>query len=394
MHLNVVVIGGGRYVSGRGTSGFGTVLPALSEWKRSGCNGGDIFCVTTSSNSANMVEQKAKELQAISGVDLDLNVFPQVESPEIQGYLDVLKLVKKPACAIIVIPDHLHHEVAKTCLREGLHVLLVKPMTTTVDDGKDLIKSADRLGLYGAVEFHKRWDRSNLMLRDKFQSGVLGVPLNFLVEYSQKKVVPTEIFKGWSAETNILQYLGIHYIDIVRFVTNALPQRVMAIGQKSFLRDKGIDTYDSIQCAIEWKLQSGFRFTQNVITNWIDSNSSSAHSDQKIKLIGTKGRYEADQKDRGIMLTTDDSGVEHINPDFCMSYKLESDYTGWRGYGIDSFTVFLDDVLALERKKTSLGELNSARPCFREGLISTAVIEAANKSLLKDSNWISVENFE
>lgn len=95
MHLNVVVIGGGMYVSGRGTSGFGTVLPALSEWKRSGCNGGDIFCVTTSSNSANMVEQKAKELQAISGVDLDLNVFPQVESPEIQGYLDVLKLVKK-----------------------------------------------------------------------------------------------------------------------------------------------------------------------------------------------------------------------------------------------------------------------------------------------------------
>ena len=393
MQLNIVVIGGGMYVSGRGTSGFGTVLPALSEWKRSGNIFGDLFCVTTSVQSAELVEQKSKDLETSTGIDLDLNTFPKADSLDIRGYLDVIKLVKKPACAIIVVPDHLHHEVAKACLLEGLHVLVVKPMTTTLDDGKDLIKSADLLGLYGAVEFHKRWDRSNMILRDKFLSGTIGLPLNFVVEYSQKKVVPTEIFKDWAAETNILQYLGIHYIDIVRFVTNALPKRVMAIGQKSYLSDKGINTYDSIQCIIEWSLESGNCFTQNIVTNWIDPNSSSAHSDQRIKLIGTKGRYEANQKDRGIILTTDDLGIEHINPDFCMSYQLENGHNAWRGYGIDSFTSFLDDVLALEGQRISLAELNASRPSFREGLISTAIIEAANKSLLDASSWISVEDF-
>ena len=39
-------------------------------------------------------------------------------------------------------------------------------------------------------------------------------------------------------QTNILQYLGVHYVDIIRFVTDAIPIRVMAIGQKKWLIKK------------------------------------------------------------------------------------------------------------------------------------------------------------
>ena len=391
--LNVVVIGGGMYVSGRGTSGYGTVLPALSEWVRVGSHCGDLHCVTTSVDSACSVENKARELTVKTGIDLKLDVYPKSGSPIIEGYSEVIKKVQKPACAIIVVPDHLHYSVARDCLLEGLHVLLVKPMTPNVAEGIELIDIATKAKLHGAVEFHKRWDRSNLLFRDQFKSGALGVPLTCLVEYSQRKSVPTEFFKGWAMETNILQYLGIHYIDIVRFVTGAAPRRVMAIGQKSFLVEEGIDTYDSIQCLIEWQMKSGELFTQSVITNWIDPNNSSAHSDQKVKMIGTKGRYEAEQKERGITVVTDDNGIEHINPDFCMSYGTHNGDISWRGYGIDSFTSFLNDVTALEQGRCSLAELNSSRPCFKEGLISTAIIEAANKSLAEDSAWVSVPNF-
>ena len=40
--LNIVVIGTGMFATGRGTQGFGTVLPAISEWKRSGNNIGKV----------------------------------------------------------------------------------------------------------------------------------------------------------------------------------------------------------------------------------------------------------------------------------------------------------------------------------------------------------------
>ena len=46
------------------------------------------------------------------------------------------------------------------------------------------------------------------------------------------------------------------------------------------------------------------------------SETSSSMSDQKIKFVGTKGRFEGDQKNRGIIVNSDTSQIEHINPDF------------------------------------------------------------------------------
>src|SRR3972149_5716305 len=108
--------------------------------------------------------------------------------------------------------------------------------------------------------------------------------------------------------SNIFQYLGIHYVDIIYWATGAVPLRVMATGQKNYLLSKGIDTYDSIQAVIEWKTASGIIFNSSFFTNWIDPENTSAMSDQRIKVIGTKGRYEADQKNRGIRIVTDENG--------------------------------------------------------------------------------------
>ena len=88
----------------------------------------------------------------------------------------------------------------------------------TLKEAKKLIALAEKRSLHAAVEFHKRYDKANLMLKDRLQSKKLGDPLYFWVEYSQRKSIPTEIFKEWAHKTSILQYLGIHYIDLLRFL--------------------------------------------------------------------------------------------------------------------------------------------------------------------------------
>ena len=135
--------------------------------------------------------------------------------------------------------------------------------------------------------------------------------------------IPTEIFKSWSSQTNVLNYLGVHYIDLISFITKAKPLKAMSTGQKYFLKEKGIDTYDSVQTSIEWKALSGNTFIQTLLVNWIDPVNSSSLSDQKIKLIGTRGRYESDQKDRGLTLVTDDDPFEVLNPYFSSSFENE-----------------------------------------------------------------------
>ena len=51
-NINVLVIGAGLYVCGKGTEGFGTILPAIYEWKRQTKNEGEVHCVSTSFASA------------------------------------------------------------------------------------------------------------------------------------------------------------------------------------------------------------------------------------------------------------------------------------------------------------------------------------------------------
>ena len=389
--MNIIVIGTGMYVSGRGTDGYGTILPAIIEWARKEVSLCKVFLVGTNGGHSREAFEKAKSLQNLTGVSLDIKTYPLGNETDPESYIKTINAIQQPACAIVAVPDHLHYKVSAACLKRGLHTLVVKPLTPTVDEAKKLIHIAGKKNLYGAVEFHKRFDKQNLMLRNIVRSGGIGSPLYCFVEYSQRKSIPTKVFKSWVNKTNILQYLGVHYIDIIRFVTGAKPVRVMATGQKNWLKGKGIDVHDAIQSMIEWQMRDGTSFNQTILVNWIDPETSSAMSDQKIKLIGTAGRFEADQKDRGITLLSDDKQIETPNPDFCSAYNLVKDNLTWQGYGIDSINTFLCDVHDIQNKKKLPKDFEGLRPTFKESLFSTAVIEAANKSISQQNNWITLK---
>ncbi len=388
--LNILVIGTGMYSTGRGTDAYGTVLPAITEWYRNNSKKSKVIFVGTNGIHSVSSSRKAAQLAQDTGVNLDISFLPEKGDIDIEVYKRALKEIPRPACVVIVVPDHMHYQVAKDCLQEKLPVLIVKPLTPTAKEAKALIALAQKNNLFAAVEFHKRWDKANLMMRDVIQNNRIGDLLYCWVEYSQRKSMPTDVFRSWIGKTSVLQYLGVHYIDIVRFTTNALPIRVMAIGQKKWLPLQELDAYDSIQCFIEWLVPSGGTFTQVILTNWIDPESSSAMSDQKIKIVGTNGRFESDQKDRGVTINSDDRGIEQPNPYFCVEYGSDIGEKEWRGYGVESVKGFLTDVENLNSRVVTLEQLENNRPTFSEALISTSVVEAAHQSLVKGNIWIEI----
>ena len=111
-------------------------------------------------------------------------------------------------------------------------------------------------------------------------------------------------------------------------------------------------------------------------------------SGQKIKVIGTKGRYEADQKVRGVYMVTDERGIEEPNPDFCSMYGIKTGEISFQGYGIDSILQFLKDVTDIELGISEINALEGKRPTFRDAVIPTIVVEAANRSLAENGKWI------
>lgn len=388
--MNVLIVGLGMYVSGRGTDGFGTILPALCKWKQEGSPLEDVFIAGMRPDSVTQTKEKLNQLNKLMGIDLHVRFFPEENHVDNECYKIAIKEISKTACAIVSVPDHLHRKIAGDCLEAGLHTLVVKPLTPTVKEAKELIALQEKHGVYGATEFHKRFDRANLKLKETIAHGKIGDPLYFLVEYSQQKSIPSKIFSSWVNKSNIFQYLGVHYVDIIYFATGAIPKRVQTNSQYGWLKDQGIDTYDAIHATIEWELPSKKNFISFIHTNWIDPESTSALSDQQIKVIGTKGRYESDQKNRGIKIVTDDQGFEEPNPDFCTTYPISEEFTSYQGYGIESIHTFLKDVLDLIKKKTTIENLEKKRPTFKQSLVSTAVVEAVNTGLENQGNWVEI----
>src|SRR5437667_11846409 len=47
----------------------------------------------------------------------------------------------------IAAPTHLHHELALACINRGIHVLVEKPIASTVEEGRDIVDAAARAGV-------------------------------------------------------------------------------------------------------------------------------------------------------------------------------------------------------------------------------------------------------
>jgi predicted dehydrogenase len=387
--IDILVVGAGMYVCGRGTEGYGTIMPALLEGRKQGLVG-KLGVVSTSRGSADRALERITNLAKLMNVDPQCKTFPKHEKDNV-AYKHAANEFK-PDAVIVSVPDHLHASVSIPLIEKGIHCLVVKPMAPTFAESDAMTKAAERAKVVAQVEFHKRLDESNLLLRDAVQSGKLGNLLYAVIEYSQKKQVPRDIFRSWAEKSSIFQYLGVHYVDLLQFVTSFRPLRVSAWGQKDYLKNLGIDTWDAMQVVIEWERKDGGQFVSTHITNWIDPDETSAMSDQKINVVGTKGRFQADQKNRGVQIVEDGQGIQDVNPYFSSSWKETINQNlMFKGYGIKSVLQFVKDVQMFKDGEIELETLENERPSFKVCRISSAVIEAAHQSLAQQNFPVKIQ---
>lgn len=375
------------YVTGRGGHGPGTILAALCEASREiGID--EVIVAATLEDNAPVVAEAANRLNARLGSKLKVD------------YLQVSKDLGESAraiaargvdAAIICVPDHLHHPAITALMTAGIHVLTVKPFTPTLDEAQDLVALARRTGLYGAVEFHKRYDEGNLYARQAIADGQIGQPLYAVIQYSQRIVIPTEVFRGWAARSNIFQYLAVHYVDQMWFLTGYRPHRASAVGIRHVLASRGIETWDSVHATVEWQTPAGGTFISQFNVNWIDPNTTTAMSDQKYFIVGSAGRLELDQKHRGIELIRQDQMPVSVNPYFSEFFpRLDDDTQRFSGYGYQSIRSFIMDIAAIRAGRVRPVDLERVRPSFSDALPSTSVIDAVTRSLNEQGKWTYV----
>ena len=374
------------YVTGRHTSGPGSALGSIGELSKTL----DIDAITVVSKSESSLKDVNRARDVINKeLNIDVSIkFIALGDDSVNKLQDIISL-NNFNCAIVALPDHLHYSFGKLLIENKIHCFFAKPLTATLDGALGLVSLQKKNKVLGMVDFHKRYDEVNLVIKDIINKGDIGLPISVVVEYSQKIEMPTLVFSDWVENTNVFQYLGVHYVDMIHFLTSYKPEKVMAVGTYGILKEKGINTYDSIHATIVWynNEDSKQKMVTQFSTSWIDPSTSSAMSDQKYTIIGTKGRIKSNQKHRGVEVTTESEGIQSINPYF-------SKYHGktYSGYDFKSISQFFTDVNEIMEDNISVDTLDESRPTFKNTLPTSSVLDAVNTSLTDNSNWVYIND--
>jgi predicted dehydrogenase len=389
--VNILVVGAGMYVTGRHTSGPGSALGSIGELSKT-LDIDSITVVSKSESSINDVNRSRDIINKELNIDVSIE-FIALGDDSLNKLQDIISL-NTFHCAIVALPDHLHYSFGKLLIENKIHCFFVKPLTPTLEESLDLVSLQRKNKVLGVVDFHKRYDEVNLVIKDIINKGDIGSPLSATVEYSQKIEMPTIVFSDWIENSNVFQYLGVHYVDMIYFLTSYKPEKAMAVGTYGILQEKGIDTYDSIHATIVWynKAYMEQKMVTQFSTSWIDPSTSSAMSDQKYTIIGTKGRIESNQKHRGVEVTTESEGIQSINPYFSKYLDNTTGGKTYSGYDFKSISQFLTDVNQVIKDIVFDKELYEFRPTLEDTLPTSSVIDAVNKSLIDYSNWVYIND--
>ena len=389
--MNILVVGAGMYVTGRHTSGPGSALGSIGELSKT-LDIDSITVVSKSESSINDVNRSRDIINKELNIDVSIE-FIALGDDSLNKLQDIISL-NTFHCAIVAIPDHLHYSFGKLLIENKIHCFFVKPLTPTLEESLDLVSLQRKNKVLGVVDFHKRYDEVNLVIKDIINKGDIGSPLSATVEYSQKIEMPTIVFSDWIENSNVFQYLGVHYVDMIYFLTSYKPEKAMAVGTYGILQEKGINTYDSIHATIVWynKAYMEQKMVTQFSTSWIDPSTSSAMSDQKYTIIGTKGRIESNQTHRGVEVTTESEGIQSINPYFSKYLDNTTGGKTYSGYDFKSISQFLTDVNQVIKDIVFDNELYEFRPTLEDTLPTSSVIDAVNKSLIDYSNWVYIND--
>lgn len=110
---------------------------------------------------------------------------------EIEVHQDYRRLLDRKDIDAVTIgtPDHWHVKIAIDALRAGKHVYCEKPLTLTIDEGKQLLKVAEETGKVFQVGTQQRSEYNRMFLKAIAiaRSGRLGDKLHALVSVGQSE---------------------------------------------------------------------------------------------------------------------------------------------------------------------------------------------------------------
>jgi predicted dehydrogenase len=213
-------------------------------------------------------------------------------------YSDVKQMLAHPDLDAVVVatPDELHTDACVWAAQAGKHILVEKPIATTVEDAEAIIQAADKAGVKLMVGFTLRFSLHYKQVKKAVADGTLGDLVSIFARRENIISQPERL----NGRCGVLMFLGIHDFDAMRWIVGSEPVRIYT------------QAANSVPSAypIENETFSIIRFANGVVgcaqIGWFLPDKHPAGRDFKLDLLGNNGSMNLDQMRQGIEIYTRD----------------------------------------------------------------------------------------
>jgi predicted dehydrogenase len=271
----------------------------------------------------------------------------------------------------IVLPDFLHREACIYAAKAGKHILVEKPLATSVEDGLAIIETAKKSKVKLMVDFANRWNPPFLQAKRAISEGRIGQVRYIYVLLNDSISVPTNML-SWSGKSSVAWFLGTHCVDLCRWLIGSEVETVSGVSRSGILTNRGIDTPDFYQALLEFENGS----ITNVENCWILPESCPTIFDFKAEIIGNKGKITISTAQHDVIQEcTATEGIRY--PDVLLFIETNGSLTG---FGKEPILHFVKSVI----KK------DSPAVTMEDGLEATRIIAAVEQSAKEGGKKIKI----
>jgi UDP-N-acetylglucosamine 3-dehydrogenase len=158
---------------------------------------------------------KGVELVAVADVNPEAaqELAGQYEIPHIyRDYQDLLDCPEVDAVSICT-PDAAHRDPSIGAAQAGKHILLEKPIATTMEDAREILDAVDTAGVVLTIGFVSRFLKTYSLAHKSLEEGKLGG----IMSIAAKRIIRASVGEYYSKRDTIIDFLSIHDVDLLHW---------------------------------------------------------------------------------------------------------------------------------------------------------------------------------
>ena len=166
----------------------------------------------------------------------------------------------------IAAPTHLHRDVSLACIARGVHLLVEKPIASTVEEGREIIAAARKAGVQLMVGHVERFNPAVIAIKKAIEGeDILSIGIT--------RVGP---FPPRMSNVGVVIDLAVHDIDLIRWFTDSdivdvQPQTSNAVAEREDI------------ALLQFRTASGV--LAHINTNWLTPFKA------RNVTVATRGKY-------------------------------------------------------------------------------------------------------